>query len=89
MSIRDELCKRVGVANASAPAIQSTFEAIVKSMEEAADESRISCMLIPLGPMVNAEQRKAVIRKLRAEDIEVIEHESAGPMERGWTELKW
>lgn len=89
MSVKDELCTRVGAANASAPAIQSAFEAVVKSMGEAADESRRSCGLIPLSPMVNAEQLEAVICKLRAEGIEVIEHEGMGTMERSWTELKW
>ena len=89
MSVRDELRTRVAAANASAPAIESAFDAVVKSMEEAADESRLSCMLIPLSPMANSEQIDAVICRLRAEGIEVTKHESTGPMERGWTELKW
>lgn len=89
MSVREELRTRVAAANASAPAIESAFDAVVKSMEEAADESKTSCMLIPLSPMVNHEQLDAVIRRLRAEDIQVVEHEGIGPMERSWTELKW
>lgn len=89
MSVRDKLRKRVAEANASAPVIQAAFEAVVKSMEAAADESKLSCPLIPRGPLVNANQREAVIAKLRAEDIEVVEHAGMGPMEQSWTELKW
>ena len=89
MGVRDKLRARVAAANASAPAIESAFDAVVKSMGEAADESKTSCMLIPLRPMVNAEQLEAVIRRLRAEDIEVVEHKGQGAMEQDWTELKW
>lgn len=89
MSIADELRKRVTEANTAAPAIQSAFETVVASMGDAADSSERSCPLIPLRPMLNAEQHKAVLNRLRAEGIEVIQHEGMGPMERSWTELKW
>lgn len=90
MSIADELRKRVTEANKEAPAIQAAFEVVVKSMEEAADNSKRSCMLIPLGAMVNDEQFDAVISKLQAEGIEIVECDGGPALtDRDWTELKW